>query len=87
MNLTKHLKKLAIQHVLRLENEHNRTNATYSVSPFTFGGLMNTYEAYVRAGGFVVKTRVVADNSQDAYFLLQGQYGKDNVVHLPTQVY
>lgn len=48
---------------------------------------MKTYEAYVRAGGFVVKTRVVADNSQDAYFLLQGQYGKDNIVHLPTEVY
>ena len=48
---------------------------------------MRTFEAYVRAGGFVVKTRVVAENSQDAYFLLQGQYGKDNIVHLPTEVY
>lgn len=48
---------------------------------------MKTYEAYVRAGGFVVKAIVVADNSQAAYFLLQGQYGKENIVHLPTEVY
>ena len=48
---------------------------------------MSTYEAFVRAGVFIVKEMVVAENSQDAYFLLQGQYGKDNVVHLPTQVY
>ena len=67
-------------------SEHNRTNATHSVSPFNFGGLMKTFEAYVRAGGFIVKTVVVADDSQAAYFLLQGQYGKDNIVHLPTEV-
>jgi hypothetical protein len=48
---------------------------------------MKTFEAYVRAGGIVVKTHIVASNSQDAYFLLQGQYGKDNIVHLPTEVY
>jgi len=47
---------------------------------------MKTFEAYVRVGSFVVKTRVVADNSQDAYFLLQGQYGNDNIVQLPTEV-
>lgn len=47
---------------------------------------MKTFEAYVRAGGFVVKTIVMADNSQDAYFLLQGQYGLNNIVHLPTEV-
>jgi hypothetical protein len=47
---------------------------------------MKTFEAYVRAGGFVVKTQVFADNSQDAYFLLQGQYGKENIVHLPSEV-
>jgi len=50
---------------------------------------MKTFEAYVRIQpqGWVVKTRVVAENSQDAYFLLQGQYGSDNIVHLPTEVY
>ena len=49
---------------------------------------MNTYEAYVRIqpNGWVVKTRVVAENSQAAYFLLQGQYGENNVVHLPQAV-
>jgi len=47
---------------------------------------MKTFEAYVRAGGFVVKTLVMADNSQAAYFLLQGQYGLNNIVHLPTEV-
>ena len=47
---------------------------------------MKTFEAYVRAGGFVVKTVIVADDSQAAYFLLQGQYGKENIVHLPTEV-
>jgi hypothetical protein len=43
---------------------------------------MKTFEAYVRANGFIVKTRIVAD----AYFLLQGQYGADNIVHLPCEV-
>ena len=47
---------------------------------------MKTFEAYVRAGGYVVKTLVMADNSQAAYFLLQGQYGLNNIVHLPTEV-
>ncbi len=47
---------------------------------------MKTFEAYVRANGFVVKTRIVANSNQDALFLLQGQYGADNIVHLPTEV-
>jgi hypothetical protein len=47
---------------------------------------MRTFEAYVRANGYVVKTRVMAESSQDAYFLLQGQYGADNIVHLPVEV-
>lgn len=47
---------------------------------------MRTFEAYVRANGYVVKTRVIAESSQDAYFLLQGQYGADNIVHLPVEV-
>ena len=47
---------------------------------------MKTFEAYVRANGYVVRTRISADNARDAYFLLQGQYGADNIVHLPTEV-
>jgi hypothetical protein len=47
---------------------------------------MRTFEAYVRANGYVVKTRVMAESSQDAYFLLQGQYGVDNIIHLPVEV-
>jgi hypothetical protein len=48
---------------------------------------MKTFEAYVRANGHVVKTRIVADNSQAAYFLLIGQYGQTNIVHLPIEVH
>jgi hypothetical protein len=49
---------------------------------------MNTYEAYVRieCNGMVVKTYVNAESSQQAYFLLQGQYGENNIVHLPSEV-
>ena len=47
---------------------------------------MKTFEAYVRANGYVVKTRIVAESSQEAYFLLKGQYGNEIVVHLPTEV-
>jgi hypothetical protein len=47
---------------------------------------MKTFEAYIRVNGCVVKTRIVADNGQDALYLLQGQYGADNVVHLPIEV-
>lgn len=47
---------------------------------------MKTFEAYVRAGGVVVKTLIIAGDSQAAYFLLQGQYGNENIVHLPTEV-
>jgi len=38
---------------------------------------MKTFEAYVRiqSSGYIVKTVVQAENSQAAYFLLQGQYG------------
>ncbi len=47
---------------------------------------MKTFESYVRIGEFVIKTIVIAASSQDAYFLLQGQYGANNVVHLPMEV-
>lgn len=49
---------------------------------------MNTYEAYVRivSNGMVVKTWIKAGSNQDAYFLLQGQYGPDNIITLPAAV-
>jgi len=47
---------------------------------------MNTYSAYVRTNGYVVQTQIRARNSIDALFLLQGQYGADNVVGNPVQV-
>ena len=49
---------------------------------------MNTYEAYVRieCNGMIVKTTLSAENAQQAYFLLQGQYGQHNVVHPPSEV-
>ena len=49
---------------------------------------MNTYEAYVRieCNGMIVKTRINAENIQQAYYLLQGQYGENNIVHLPLEV-
>jgi hypothetical protein len=52
---------------------------------------MNTYVAYVRvttASGStaVVKTMVQAENTMEANWLLEGQYGVGNVVHQPQQV-
>jgi len=49
---------------------------------------MNTYEAMVRiaSNNMYVKTRVQANSHQDALWLLEGQYGAGNVVHLPTLV-
>ena len=49
---------------------------------------MNTYETYVRVtpNNYVVKTQVKAESLQQAYFLLQGQYGIQNVLHLPSKV-
>ena len=34
----------------------------------------------------VIKTCVNAESLQQAYFLLQGLYGQDAVVHQPTEV-
>lgn len=49
---------------------------------------MKTFEAYVRTmpSGQVIKARVMAENDQAAFFLLQGQYGQNNVVHFPNEV-
>lgn len=50
---------------------------------------MNTYRAYVRVpfgdSTTVVETAVCADNTNAAIFLLQGMYGRDNVMGIPTQ--
>ena len=49
---------------------------------------MNTYEAYVRIqfNNQVIKTILLAENSQQAIFLLQAQYGTTNIVRLPRQL-
>ena len=49
---------------------------------------MHTYEAYVRIpqNNYVVKTQVRAESVQQAYFLLQGQFGVGNVVHMPSRI-
>lgn len=49
---------------------------------------MNTYEAMVRisSNNMVVRTCIQASSSQDALWLLEGQYGSGNVVTLPTLV-
>jgi len=49
---------------------------------------MKKFEAYVRinSSGLIIKTLVEAENSQAAFYLLQGQYGTNNVVHLPQEV-
>jgi hypothetical protein len=49
---------------------------------------METYEAMVRisSSSMVVRTRVQANSSQDALWLLEGQYGVGNVATLPSVV-
>ena len=49
---------------------------------------METYEAMVRIQSYnmVVRARVQANSSQDAIWLLEGQYGAGNFVTLPTLV-
>lgn len=47
---------------------------------------MQTYQAYVRAGGLVVKVQIQAENTMSAIAMLKGMYGENNIVHLPTPV-
>ncbi len=71
------------------QNERYRASFITTANPTSHpGGIMNTYEAYVRVmpSNMVVKTQVRADSNQSALFLLQGMYGVDNVVHLPMIV-
>jgi len=47
---------------------------------------MYYFEANVRVGGQLVKTRVQASNAFDAKLLLQAQYGAANIVGFVQQV-
>lgn len=47
---------------------------------------MKNFEAYVRAGGLVVKVIVQAENLSFAIAQLKGMYGENNIVHLPRQI-
>ena len=49
---------------------------------------MSTYDTYVRIppNNYVCKAQVKAESLQQAYFLLQGQYGVSNVLHLPSRI-
>jgi hypothetical protein len=72
-----------------LPNDQYRASSPSNPSPsFNTGGIMKTYEAYVRTqpSNMVMKTQVQADSNQAALFLLQGMYGAHNIVHLPTLV-
>jgi len=50
---------------------------------------MDIYTAYVRVpfgdSTTVVETAIHADNTNAAILLLQGMYGRDNVMGVPTQ--
>jgi len=47
---------------------------------------MRYFEAHVRVGGQLVKTRVQAANAFDAKLLLQAQYGAANIVGFVQQI-
>jgi hypothetical protein len=47
---------------------------------------MRYFEAHVRVGAQLVKTRVQAANAFDAKLLLQAQYGTTNIVGFVQQV-
>lgn len=49
---------------------------------------MNTYEAAVRLKphGWVVKVQLFAENFQDAFLILQAQYGDENICQMPMQI-
>ncbi|WP_158268558.1 hypothetical protein [Limnohabitans sp. Rim8] len=48
---------------------------------------MNKYEALVRIGTSMVKTRVFADNAHNAKLLLERQYGGGSVVGFVMQLH
>ena len=47
---------------------------------------MNTYESTVKASGYYVTVRVVANGTQQAIWQLEAFYGKQNIVHLPRRI-
>lgn len=77
------LTMLAMRPVKALANDEPGAEKSAS---FYLGNPMNIYTAYVRANGFVIQTQIAAYNMFDAISLLKGQYGADNLVHLPVQV-
>lgn len=73
-----------VLYVLGLVSEQPSANANPSVSTFSMDRLNENICSlctHTAAG-----LGSANDNSQAAYFLLQGQYGANNVVHLPTEV-
>lgn len=47
---------------------------------------MKSYQAYVRAGGLVVKVVIQAENTLAAIAMLKGMYGENNIVHQPMPI-
>jgi hypothetical protein len=51
------------------------------------GFFMHCFEAHVRVGTQLVKTRIHAANAFDAKLLLQAQYGAGNIVGFLQQIH
>lgn len=47
---------------------------------------LNTYETHVRVNNIPTKVQVQARSTYDAQNLLEGQYGRDNVMGMPIQI-
>lgn len=77
---------LTMSAMLPVKASANDATGAEKSAPFLLGILMNIYTAYVRANGYVIQTQIAANNMFDAISLLKGQYGADNLVHLPVQV-
>jgi hypothetical protein len=58
-----------------------------ALTPFYLENLMYQYEAVVRVGTQMLKTRIYAANTFDAKNLLQRQYGSHNLVGFVYQVH
>jgi hypothetical protein len=58
-----------------------------ALTPFYLESTMYQYEAVVRVGTQMLKTRIYAANTFDAKILLQRQYGSHNLVGFVYQVH
>jgi hypothetical protein len=58
-----------------------------ALTPFYLENIMYQYEAVVRVGTQMLKTRIYAANTFDAKNLLQRQYGSHNLVGFVYQVH